>query len=288
MFTRMIARELLENEGSDRKILTLPIKRQLGPAYLSSLFIALLAGIAAGGALWWGDAIYVTEEARLAFLPVDLFHLVVGLPVLLGSTWLARRGSLVGLLCWAGALLYVLYSYVTNLIGVPFGPLFLPYLLLVTLSAYTLIALVGSFDGDVVRRRLDAKVPARAAAVLLMGLSGLFMVNAVVEIASALAESATASPLERMLWIADMGTMIPLGIAGAILLWRRNPLGYIAGPGLLLAYTMLFFGLLPAMAYPALYNGSPVDGVGMALMLALGLLCLVLFFRFMRAASAAE
>src|SRR5689334_16130040 len=38
----------------------------------------------------------------------DLFNLAVALPVLLASVWLARRGSLVGLLLWPGALFYVL------------------------------------------------------------------------------------------------------------------------------------------------------------------------------------
>jgi hypothetical protein len=96
----------------------------------------------------------MTDELILAFLPVDAFHLVVGLPILLGSMWLAWRGQLIGLLCWPGVLLWVLYSYITNLVGVPFGVLFLPYLLLVTLSAYTTIILVATIDGDAVRRRL--------------------------------------------------------------------------------------------------------------------------------------
>lgn len=79
-------------------------------------------------------------------LPTDLFTLVVGLSILLGSTWLARRGRLLGLLCWPDALLYVLYVYAAYAIGVPFGVLFPVYVLLAALSAYTTMGLVVSID----------------------------------------------------------------------------------------------------------------------------------------------
>ena len=44
----------------------------------------------------------------------DAFNLVVGVPLPLGLLWLARRGSLVGLLLWPGALFYVLYWHPPN------------------------------------------------------------------------------------------------------------------------------------------------------------------------------
>lgn len=65
------------------------------------------------------------------FLAHDGFNLVVGLPILLGSLWLARRGSLIGLLLWPGALFYVLYTYALYVVGAPFSALFLPYVALV-------------------------------------------------------------------------------------------------------------------------------------------------------------
>jgi len=54
----------------------------------------------------------------------------------LASVWFARRGSLLGLLLWPGALLYVLYTYALYLVGAPFGPLFLGYVLLAVVSAF--------------------------------------------------------------------------------------------------------------------------------------------------------
>ena len=154
MSTQTVSIDCLKNTGiTGSRPTSLPVTRDLTLVYALSFVIALLVAVAAVAGLLFRNSVYPTEELILSFLPVDVFHLGVGLPILLGSMWLARRGRLTGLLCWPGALLYVLYSYVTNLIGVPFGVLFLPYLLLVTLSAYTTIALVASIDGEAVRQR---------------------------------------------------------------------------------------------------------------------------------------
>jgi hypothetical protein len=250
--------------------------------YAVSLVVALLVAVAALAGLLFRTAIYPTDELILAYLPVDAFHLVVGLPILLGSMWLARRGKLVGLLCWPGALLYVLYSYITNLVGVPFGVLFLPYLLLVTLSAYAAIGLVASIDGEAVRRRLTGAVPAKTAGGALVGLTGLFVVINVGNIVNA-TTSQLAGTLELVpVWIADFVTVIPTCLIGGFLLWRRQALGYVAGAGLLLQYSLLFIGLAVVLAYPAFYDARPVDVSGVVTMLVFGLICFVLLALFVR------
>lgn len=81
------------------------------------------------------------------FLGQDVFNLLVGVPLLLGSLWFARRGSLVGLLFLPGTLFYALY-----LTGAPFSVLFLVYVSLVTPSAFSSIGIVSSIDGEEVRR----------------------------------------------------------------------------------------------------------------------------------------
>ena len=139
----------------------LPVTRTLTLAYILSVAIALLMASASIAGIVFQTDLYVRDELILTFVPFDVFNLVAGLPILLGAMWLARRGVLVGLLCWPAALLYVLYSYVGHLIGVPFGVLFLPYLLLVSLAAYTVIGLVANIDGEGVHRRLSGNVPAR-------------------------------------------------------------------------------------------------------------------------------
>lgn len=266
----------------------LPLTGDLTFAHALSSVVAALLAVAAAGGLLLRTSVYPTEALILSFLPVDAFHLAVGLPILVISMWLTRRGRLIGLLCWPGALLYVFYSYVTNLIGVPFGVLFLPTLLLVPLSAYATIAVVTSIDAKAAQRRLSGAVPARAAGAVLVVLTSLFVLMAVGDIVTAVVTHREVGPLERTLWIADLTTISPACLIGGVLLFRRRALGYVGGAGLLLAYAMLFIGLLPVMVFPALCDGSPIDGVGIALMLGAGLICLALLVPFVRAAASNE
>jgi hypothetical protein len=231
---------------ADSRSASLPIKRDLALAYAFSLVIALLMAISAVAGLLFPDSIYPADELIRAFAPVDLFHLLVGLPILLGSMWMARRAKLLGLLSWPGVLLYVLYGCVLSLIGVPFGALSLPYLLLVTLSAYTIIGVVANIDGETVRQRLIGIVPAESAGGVLAGLSGLFIALAVIGIITALLSQRSVRQLELMLWIADLSTVGTACLAGGILLMRRKAIGYTSGTGLLLAFSMLFIGLIPS------------------------------------------
>jgi hypothetical protein len=278
-----------KNAGiADSQSAGMPITRDLSLAYAFSLVVGLLVAVAAIASLLFRTTIYPTDELILAYLPVDAFHLVVGLPTLLGSMWLARRGKLVGLLCWPGALFYVLYSYITNLVGVPFGVLFLPYLLLVTLSAYTMIGLLASIDGEAVRRRLTGVAPTRTAGGVLVGLTSLFVVINVGNLVTA-TTSQPAGTLELVpVWIADFATVIPACLVGGVLLWRRKALGYVAGAGLLLQYSLLFIGLAVVLAYPAFYDTRAIDMSGVVTMVACGLVCLILLALFVRGTMASR
>jgi hypothetical protein len=263
----------------------LPVTRDLTLAHALSLVIALLMAVASVAGLLYRTVIYPTDELLLSFIPNDALNLVVGLPILLGSMWLARRGKLIGLLCWPGALFYVLYVYALYLIGMPFNALFLPYLLLVPLSAYTIIGVVASIDGEAVRQRLTGVVPARTAGGILAGLAILLIVRQIAIIVTALTNQTPVDTLERMLWIADVTVGCPALLAGGVLLWRREPLGYVAGAGLLLQYGVLAVGLIPVMVFQALYTGSPVDVAGIIIVLIMVAICLIPFAFFVRGAA---
>jgi hypothetical protein len=235
-----------------------------------------------------GAVLYPTHRLLLSFAPSDAFNLLVGLPILLGSMWLARRGNLIGLLCWPGALFYVLYMYVPYVVGVPFNVLFLPYLVLVALSAYTLIGLVASIDGHVVRQRLTGLVPARTSGGILAGLAILIIVRQIAVIVTALTSQTPVDTAELSSWIADFTLAIPLLLVSGILLWRREALGYVAGAGLLLAYGVLALSLIPFFVLQARYTASPVDVTGIVAVLVMAALCFTPFAFFVRGAGSAR
>jgi hypothetical protein len=246
----------------------LPVTRRLTLVYAVTLFITLLMTIASVFGLLYQTTVYPTEELRNWLVANDAFNLLVGLPFLLVPMWLAWRGKLIGLLCWPGALFYVLYVYLAYVVAVPFGPLFLPHLLLATLSAYSLIGLSATIDGEAVRQRLAGTVPARITGGILLGLAILIILRQAGLMASALVSHASPSPAELAQWIDDFALACPALLAVGVELWRRRALGYVGGPGLLLAYVVLALSLIPIMIF-----ASAIDVGGIIMVVIMAALC---------------
>jgi hypothetical protein len=253
----------------------LPARRDLAPDHATSLAIALLMAAASVAGLVARAEVYPGGELSLAFVPGDAFNLAVGLPILLGSLWLARRGRLTGLLLWPGALFYVLYAYIPYLLAVPVGVLSLPYLLLVGLSAATLIRVVRGMDGESIGRRLAPCVPARTSAAILIGLGVLIIGRQGAGIVAALAGRGPVESLEVATWVADFCVAAPALLVVGVGLWRRRPLGYVGAAGLFLGYALLAVSLISTLVFSAWQTDSPVDGAGVAAVLVMAALCLI-------------
>ena len=283
MSTRTASVDSLKDaESAESRPASLPVTRDLTLAYALSLVIALIMTVAAVVGLLYQTRIYPADETLYSWVATDVINLIVGLPLLLGSMWLARRGKLIGLLCWPGALLYVLYINTTRAIGVPFSVLFLPYLILVALSECTTIGLVASIDGEAVRRRLTGAVPERLAGGILAGLAILWGLNTIGQIVTALTDQMPVGAPEVSHWIADLTTLCPAWVIGGFLLWRRQALGYVAGAGSLLLGSILFIAIIPVIVIQAFYTASPIDVGGIAMMLVMGLVCFIPFWLFAR------
>jgi hypothetical protein len=261
----------------------LPIKRDLTLAYLGSLLIALLTLVASAAGLLFQTSLY-PEQHRLASASTDGSNLIIALPILLGSLWLARRGSLFGLLCWPGALFYVLYTYAFYAISVPLSALFLPYLVLVTLSAYTIISLVANIDGEAVRQRLGGRVPARTAGGLLIAIAAILIVWDVVAVVTALASQTAVTSQTYVTWVVDLAVACPPLLIGGIQLWRRQALGYVVGAGLLLQIGALFVAVPVLLVLQALFAAVPLDVSTVVLLFIIGAIPFILLAFFARGA----
>jgi hypothetical protein len=262
---------------------TLPLHRDLTLAYRASLLIAVLMVVVSVAGLGWGStslhgvdpsrALGVSASAAGVLVPgfmvQAVFNLVVGLPMLVGVLWLARRGSLIGLLLWPGALFYLVYTYVHDLVGAPFSALPLGY--------------VASIDGDSVRRRLTGSVPPRIVGGLLVGLALLTVgQDAGGAVATALAGGAPVDPLARGVWIADHMLGAPAMLIVGGLLWRRASLGYVAAAGLLLSFGITSVVIAAMIALQPVLTGAPIDGATVMGLLIFGAVSLAPLLRFAR------
>jgi hypothetical protein len=260
----------------------LPIMRNIALVYAFSFVIALLmAGVSVAGLLYQ-SSLYPTEELRRSFVSNDVVYLFIGLPILLGSLWLTRRGRLIGLLFWPGALFYVTYNYIAYAAAVPLTEQFVVYLALVVLSVYTIFTLLSQIDSAAIQGRLTGAVPERLAGGVLVGFGVLFFLRGIGQVVSALTGQAMLARPDLAVLVADLLTT-PAWVAGRLLLWRRQALGYVTSAGLLFQTSMLFIGLLIFFVLQPFLTATSFPLVDFVVVFAIGLVCFIPFSLFVRA-----
>jgi hypothetical protein len=184
--------------------------------------------------------------------------LVAGLPLLLGSVWAARRGSVKGLLLWVGTLFYVAYSYAYYVLSPEFNALYLAYIAVVSMSGYGLLALLLSIDAEAVRARFGQRTPVRLVGGFLAVMGALFAVKWVSSIVSALSTGATPTHVDLIVWPMDLVIALPATFWGGVWLWRRQAWGYVVA-GLLLQKLALLGCTLVLNTWLVTLWGRPPD-----------------------------
>ena len=266
---------------------SLPIKRDLTLGFIASLFVAILMTVVSVAGLVAGSAIYPGIEPKLIplFVGQDALNLIVGLPILLGSMWLARRGSLIGLMLWPGALFYVVYDYGYYVLGAPNNWFFLAYIGLVTVSMYAAVGVVVSVDADTIRERFSGTVPRRAVGGVLAGLAVLFTTLWTALNVSAMASGTPLDEVARVVTIMDLTLQLPALFFGGILLWRGASIGYVVAPGLLLQAAAYLAGLSAITLLQEVLIGVPMEPLAVIPGFVVGAVCLVFIGAFVRGAE---
>lgn len=262
----------------------LPVTRNLTTEMVLSWVIVGFMGLASLIGIIYKSTIYPTEKLMVGFVATDFLNLIAGVPLTIFSLWYSRKGKLMGLLCWPGALFYVLYIYCSYL-AVPLGFLFIPYLLLIILSGYALIGLISSVDRVKVRNQIQDAIPAKTIGWILLSIALMVIVYQVVKILSMTLNRSSPDNTVLIQWIDDLVIGCPAILIGGYLLLRQKALGYVVGAGLLIMCGLLFIGVIPAMIFQAIADNLPVDVIGILVVLITGMVCfipLVLFIRGVR------
>ncbi|MHA7240880.1 hypothetical protein [Arthrobacter sp. TMS1-12-1] len=190
---------------------------------------------------------------------LDAVNLAVAVPALLGSLWLAGRGSLRGWILWTGTLAYTLYTYTLYVFGLGFTTTFLLHVAVLAMAVYALVLAVGSVDHQELARRFRHRIPARGAAIILgllgLGLGGIWTYHA-----SRFALTGTVPPDGLVVqpaaglhlsYAADLVLIVPAYLVAAVHLWRQRPWGYLLGGTLLASGTLQQVGYLAQLAAQA-------------------------------------
>ena len=243
--------------------------------------IGILALVAAGTGLFYqtdgqpypftshrGEEVMIYGQGLYAYDTVssaaqakanDLVTLVLGLPLLVVSTWQAFRGSLRGRLLLTGTLGFFLYTYVSLAFLVSFNAFFLVYTVLYSLSLFAFILSMMSFDLETLSEKFFERLPRGWIAGLLF-LIGAFLLLAwlgrilppILQDQTPLLENATTMVIQAM----DLGLILPLAVLAGILLLRHSAWGYLlASVALMKGMTM---GIaVSAMGINMILQGAP-------------------------------
>lgn len=208
----------------------------------------------------YGQGLYRYEILRdgVGFKGMDVFVLVVAIPLLIVSTWLYTRGSLRGGLVLTGTLAYFLYNAASMTFGYAYNNLFLVYTALLTTTLFATALACTSFDLQTFANHFSERLPRRGIAIFLFAVGiSLILVWAVMDILPALL-AGTAPPLNNDTTLPthalDMGIIAPLAILAGVLIWKRAPLGYLLASLLLIVSAVLGAGVLALSAAQVLGN----------------------------------
>jgi uncharacterized protein (TIGR03382 family) len=216
--------------------------------------------------------------------------LVVTLPVLIASMALVSRGVTVAVIGWLGAVGSIAYQSVLFLFGTPFNAFFFLYVAMLSLSIWTLVALVARIPIARLAEQLGVRAPIRLVAGYLLINAALFLglwlqatVPAVLSAeppAFLVGTGMTTGPVQ----IIDLAFTLPLMVLAAVLLLRRRPWGYVLTGTLLvmLAIETASIGVDQWFGHAA-DPASPVASAALtpvfAVLTVLGLAVLALFLR---------
>jgi len=235
--------------------------------------------IHAGGLYYWDTVSSVAQMQAN-----DLVMLVLGVPLLAISFWLARRGSLRGQLLMTGTLGFVLYTYMSMCFGAAYNQFFLVYVTLFGLSLYAFILSMMSFDLTTLPQRFSPKLPRRWIAGVLF-FAAIFLALAWLGRIAPTITQTQLPPLENVtslfIQAMDLALIAPLCVLAGVLLLRRSAWGYLLASVALMKF--LTMGLaVSLMGLNMARVGVPVSVVELSVFPLLTLLNLVMAILLLR------
>ena len=195
------------------------------------------------------------------YLAEDLAILLIGVPVLLGGLWYARAGSLRGRIVWLGALAYMAYMWVSTGLAAPFNEFFLGYVVLFSLSLFTLVGGLVTTDAEAVSRELEGSVSRTlyggALVLIALALAALWLgdllpptlAGETPTLIEEIGETATVSHF------IDLSVVVPALALAGLWLYRGRTWGYVVA-GVLLVMGAVLAPTLTAITIAQIYWGS--------------------------------
>lgn len=180
-----------------------------------------------GKGLYQNDSIAIASQA----IAQDAVTLFLGLPLLLISLFLFRKGLLRGKLLLAGTIAYFLYTYTSYSFLSMLNQFFLIDIALMSASFYTFVLIMMSFDIENLSSYFSEKLPTNFVGGLLIFIGSIFgsmwLGLVVPSIISGTAPIALEHYTTLVIQAMDLGFVVPTAFLAGILLIKKKPFGYL-------------------------------------------------------------
>ena len=211
-----------------------------------------------GKGLYQNDSVSMVAQGKAQ----DIVTLVLGIPLLVLSLYLARKGLLKGRLLLTGTLGYFLYTYISYTFLWMYNPLFLVYVVLMSASFFAFTLSMMSFDIEAMRSSFSEKLPVKFIGgfqiFLAVALGLLWLGRIVPSLSSGTAPVGLEHYTTLVIQGMDLGFIVPAAFLSGVLVLRRKNFGY------LLSAVIIIKGLTMGTALTAMIIGQAAAGVQMS------------------------
>ena len=199
--------------------------------------IFILSGISAAVTIATTVGTLLNTHVYDGALPPTLLIGTLGFDVMSLLVALALGGVIVALaqrrerywLLWLGLQAYLLYAYSLYAFGLVFTPLYLAYLAIMGLSAYSLAGFALNFDSRTLKEWTAHRMPRRTMGVSLFAVVAVFGILWILTVFGFLGDDLPAGA--AIVLVLDLAFTLPLLAVVAVLLLKREPLGDLLAPG---------------------------------------------------------
>lgn len=198
----------------------------------------------------YGKGIYGnnTVAAAMQAIPQDIVTLALGIPLLIISLAMARKGGLKGNILLAGSFGYFLITYMMYTFIAMYNRLFLVYVLLMSASLFGFILALLNFDLEKLSLSYNKKLPIRFAggylilSASIIGLLWLARVLPTLINGSIPAEVELGTTLTVQAF--DLAFFLPGMFISGLLLIKRNVYGFLLAPVSTISNALIMIALL--------------------------------------------
>lgn len=208
-----------------------------------------------GKGIYQNDSISMVAQGKAQ----DIVTVFLGIPLLMISLYLSRKGLIKGRLLLAGTLGYFLYTYISYVFLWMYNPLFLVYIILMSASFFSFTLTMMSFDLENLSLYFDKKLPVKFiggfqiffGTILLILWLGRILPTLINGIPPIGLEHYTTFVIQGM----DLGFIVPAAFLSGVLILKRKPFGY------LLSSVIIMKGITMGTAITAMIIGMVYAGV---------------------------